>query len=138
MQWSDVQFDPPRRTLRQFAGLSLVVFGGLAAWSYFAKGQVISSALLATLALGIGLPGLARPRLVRPVYVGAMILAFPIGWVVSRLLLAILFYGVVTPMGLVFRLTGRDALRLARPPGRATYWLPKPAPDDLRSYFRQF
>ena len=138
MQWSDIQLDPPRRTLRQFAGLSLVVFGGLACWGYFAKGRVTSSAVLATLAIAIGLPGLVRPRLVRPVYVGSMILAFPIGWAVSRVLLATLFYGVVTPMGMAFRLSGRDALYLARQPGRATYWMPKPAPADLRSYFRQF
>jgi hypothetical protein len=138
MQWSDIPFDPPRRTLRQFAGLSLVVFGGLAGWNYFAKGQVVSSAVLAVLAVAIGLPGLVRPRLVRPVYVGAMILAFPIGWVVSRLLLAILFYGIVTPMGLVLRLSGRDPLRLARPAARTTYWVAKPEPADLRSYFRQF
>ena len=32
MQWSDIQFDPPRKTLRQFAGLWLVFFGGLALW----------------------------------------------------------------------------------------------------------
>jgi hypothetical protein len=138
MQWSDITFDPPRRTLRQFAGLSLVIFGGLAGWNYFAKGEVVSSAVLATLALAIGLPGLVRPQLVRPVFVGAMILAFPIGWLVSRVLLALLFYGLVTPMGLVFRLTGRDALRLARRPEQTTYWMPKPAPADLRSYFRQF
>ncbi len=138
MQWTDISFDPPRRTLRQFAGLALIVFGGLAGWNYFAKGQVVSSAVLAVLAVAIGLPGLARPRLVRPVYVGAMILAFPIGWVVSRLLLAILFYGVVTPMGLVLRLGGRDPLRLARPAARTTYWMAKPEPADLRSYFRQF
>jgi hypothetical protein len=138
MQWSDIQFDPPRRTLRQFAGLALVVFGGLACWDYFAKGRVTSSAVLAILAIGIGLPGLIRPRLVRPVYVGSMILAFPIGWAVSRVLLALLFYGVVTPMAMGFRLSGRDALHLARRPGRPTYWMPKPAPADPRSYFRQF
>jgi hypothetical protein len=138
MQWTDIPFDPPRRTLRQFAGLSLVIFGGLAVWNYFAKGQVVSSAILAALALAIGLPGLAWPRLIRPVYVGAMIAAFPIGWVVSRLLLAILYYGVVTPMGLVLRLSGRDALRLARLAERTTYWMPKAAPTDVRSYFRQF
>ena len=28
MRWSDIQFDPPRKVLRQFAGLCLVFFGG--------------------------------------------------------------------------------------------------------------
>ena len=32
MHWSDIQFDPPRKVLRQFAGLWLLFFGGLALW----------------------------------------------------------------------------------------------------------
>ena len=37
MQWSDIQFRPPEKTLRQFAGLWLVCFGGLAAWEWFGR-----------------------------------------------------------------------------------------------------
>src|SRR5271157_3715771 len=32
MQWSDIQFHPPSKTLRQFAWMWLACFGGLAAW----------------------------------------------------------------------------------------------------------
>jgi hypothetical protein len=64
--------------------------------------------------------------------------AFPLGWLVSQLVLAILFYGVFTPLALVFRLIGRDALALKKPSGEATFWRPKPTPSDPRRYFRQY
>ena len=62
----------------------------------------------------------------RPIYVGWMVLAFPIGWTVSQAMLALMFYGLFTPIGLLFRLIGRDPLQLSRRSGLETYWTPKP------------
>ena len=138
MRWSDIPFDPSRATLRQFAGLWLVFFGGLALWQGLVRGQTGLAALFAVLALTIGPLGLLRPGWVRPIYVGWMVLAFPIGWTVSQVMLALMFYGLFTPIGLVFRLLGRDALHRARRPGVESYWTPKPAPAGPKSYFRQF
>ena len=138
MQWSDIQFRPPEKTLRQFAGLWLVCFGGLAAWEWFGRHHANPSIALAALALTIGPLGLVWPRLLRPIYVAWMVLAFPIGWTVSQVMLAIMFFGLFTPIGLVFRLIGRDALQRNRQPERESYWEPKPAPADLRRYFKQF
>ena len=67
-----------------------------------------------------------------------MVLAFPIGWTVSQVMLAVMFFGLFTPIGLVFRLLGRDPLHRTRRPGLESYWAPKPAPADLRRYFKQF
>ena len=39
MQWSDIPFHPPRKTLRQFAGLWLVFFGGMALWQALVRGH---------------------------------------------------------------------------------------------------
>ena len=138
MQWSDIQFDPTTRTLRQFAGLWLVFFGGLGLWEALGRGHSALGAGLAVAAVAIGLPGLAFPGLLRPIYVAWMVLAFPIGWTVSLIMLAILYYGLFTPIGLVFRLIGRDALQRTRRPGLETYWTPKPTPTDPRRYFKQF
>ena len=52
-------------------------------------------------------------------------------------MLAVLFYGLFTPVALLFRLIGRDALSLRRRAGTASYWKPKPAAPAVRSYFRQ-
>jgi hypothetical protein len=138
MQWSDIQFSPSAKTLRQFAGLWLACFGGLALWEGFIRGHATTAAVFFTLALAVGPLGLVWPSVVRPIYVAWMVLAFPIGWAVSQLTLALLFYGLFTPIGLVFRLIGRDPLHLARPQGVETYWSRKVTPADPRRYFQQF
>jgi hypothetical protein len=138
MRWSDIPFSPEPRTLRQFAGLWLAFFGGLAAWQGLMRGRPGLAAALAVLAVVVGGLGLMRPALVRPIFVGWMVLAFPIGWTVSLLLLGLVYYGLFLPIGLAFRLAGRDALALRPRPGATTYWAPHAAPADVRRYFRQF
>jgi Saxitoxin biosynthesis operon protein SxtJ len=138
MRWSDIQFDPPRKTLRQFAGLWLVSFGGMALWQGLVRERAGLASLLAVLALTIGPLGLARPDWMRRIYVGWMILAFPIGWTVSQVMLAVIFFGLFTPIGFLFRLLGRDPLHRTRRPELESYWAPKPTPTDLRRYFKQF
>jgi len=138
MRWSDIPFAPSSRTLRQFAGLWLAFFGAIACWQAFTSGNSILIFGLAVLAVAIGVPGLIKPLWIRPIYVGWMVLTFPIGWTISHILLAIIYYGVFTPIGLVFKLMGRDALRLLPRPNETTYWVPKCMPVDVRSYFKSF
>ena len=137
MQWSDVDFRPEPRKLRQFAALWLVCFLGIAAWRAFRE-DYTSAAVWAALAMTIGPLGLAFPRMVGPIFVGWTVLAFPIGWVVSNVILAALYFGLFTPVALVFRLMGRDALQLKRRTDSTSYWSAKPMPTDKRRYFRQF
>ena len=138
MQWSDIQFRPPTKTLRQFAALWLVCFGGLAAWEGFVRGHSTLAAIFAVAALTIGPLGLLQPQALRPIYVGWMVLAFPIGWTISQAILALMFYGLFAPIGLFFKLIGRDPLHRAQRPGLETYWAPKASPADPRRYFKQF
>jgi hypothetical protein len=138
MQWSDIKFDPSRKTLWQFAMLWLVFFAGAAFWQEFVRGQTGPALIFAALAFTIGPLGAARPEYVRPIYVAWMVLAFPIGWTMSQLILALMFYGLFAPIGLLFRLLGRDPLDRARCPDANSYWTPKPAPADVKSYFKQF
>jgi hypothetical protein len=138
MRWSDIPSSPPPRTLRQFAALWLIAFGGLAAWQGLARGRAGLAAGLAVAAVAVGGAGLARPALVRPIFVGWMVLAFPIGWTASLLLLGLVYYGLFAPLGIAFRLVGRDALLLRPRPGAPTYWTPKAEPADVRRYFRQY
>jgi hypothetical protein len=138
MRWSDISLDPPPKTLRQFAGVWLIVFGGLACWQGLVRDRLAPALALGALALAVGPLGLAKPQAVRWVFVAAQVITFPIGWVVSQAVLVLLFFGLFTPMGLAFRLLGRDALDMRRKQDLSTYWTPKPAAADLRSYFRQF
>jgi hypothetical protein len=136
MTWTDIPRNPSRSMLRQFAGLWLLFFGGLGCRHLLGQDPMAGWLLLA-LALGAGIPGLIRPQLLRPVFVGWVIAVFPVGWLISRLVLGVIFYGVFTPLGLWFRFKRRDALRLRRG-AAASHWMPKPTPASVASYYRQF
>src|SRR5262249_18312796 len=136
MQWSDIQFSPSNRTLRQFAGLFLLVFGAMAVVELTLRHRPQLALIYGVLAGAIGALGVLYPPSVRFVYVPWSVVGFPIGWVVSTLVLAVLFYGVFTPLGLVFRASGRDVLTRRRAQVDS-YWSPKPAARTAREYFRQ-
>ena len=53
-------------------------------------------------------------------------------------LLALVFYGLFTPLGLLFKITRRDRLRRRFRADRSTHWIPKEQPTDMRRYLRQF
>jgi membrane protease YdiL (CAAX protease family) len=59
--------------------------------------------------------------------------------VVSPIVLMVLFYATVTPIGLLMRATGKDPLRLHRDVAAASYWIarrpPGPAPDSMKHQF---
>jgi hypothetical protein len=137
MNWSDIDFRPPERMLRQFAVLWLVVFASVA-WliSREAGWQTLSTVLL-LVGLVVAATGLVVPRAIRPLFVGLTVIVFPIGWMVSRLILAAVFYLVVTPIGLILRLTGRDPLERRRP-AEGTCWKSKKQPESSESYLRRF
>jgi hypothetical protein len=132
------QGPPPlsNRLLRQFAGLWLL-FCGLVTWMEYTRDRLLTALVFAGLGLAFGPPGLVRPQAIRPLFVFLITITQPLGWVVSHVLLAVLYYGVVTPLGLVFRLAGRDILCRRQAAGQDSYWTPKPIPTDVRSYFRQ-
>lgn len=136
MEWRDAIAPPRPAVLRQFAVLSLAVFGGLAAWRALV-GQVDGwTALWAVLGGGIGGLGLWRPEAIRLVYQAWMVAAFPIGWTVSRLILAAVYFLVFTPLAVAMRLAGRDVLGLRRRNSRS-YWSAPGRARTARDYLRQ-
>ena len=138
MHWSDLPLSPRDRDLRQFAALWIAFFSGLAAWQGFVRSHALLAWLLFGVAIAVGMLGLWRPRSIRPIYVGWLVLAFPIGWTVSHVILAAVFYLVFTPVALVFRVMGRDALQLRRTADTDTYWSRKPQAEHPRRYYQQF
>ncbi len=136
MQWSDVIAVPSRKILREFSGLWLIFFTGLAGWRVWHGNTGRVTVALAVVGVVLGVIGLLQPRVMRPIYTGWMIVAFPIGWVVSRVMIAVMFFGIITPFAYVFRMMGRDALRLRRPQ-TTSHWLPKAATSKVEDYFRQ-
>jgi len=62
-------------------------------------------------------------------------LAHALGWLNARILLSAVFWGLLTPVGLLARIGGWDPLRLKR--GFASGWVPYPA-RDAKHYERMY
>ena len=148
MPMIEINLAPSRRHLRVFGAGALVVFGALGAWLFFAHrlfgfevaaptAEVVAYALWALAALA-GLLAAAAPAGLRPLYIALSVVSLPIGWVVSHAVLALVYYGILTPIGLVMRLCGRDPLCRKFDPQARSYWVDRPAPRDVKRYFRQF
>jgi len=85
-----------------------------------------------------GLLALAVPVVLVPLYLTLMAISLPIGWVVSHVLMAVMFYGVLTPIGIVFKLLGRDPMHRKIDRNAATYWIRRPEHIDPKRYYRQY
>jgi hypothetical protein len=138
MKLPDALLNPNPKSLRQFAVGWLVFFFGMAGYQFGAHDRTTLALWLGGVAIaGYGLYRL-RPSLFRWVFVGWMRLAFPVGWLSSQVALAIMFYGVITPTALLFRMLRRDRLGLRKPRGASSYWAPRNRSTDVRRYFRPY
>ena len=132
-----IQWNPSTKQLRQFAGIWFPAFCGLVGWSIGHKTGHWSEVEIGWVLAGLlSVGGLVLPALIRPIFVGLILLTFPIGWVVSHLLLGLIFYGVVTPIGLILRISGHDPLQLKKPGGN-TVWKTSVGKTDATRYLRQ-
>ena len=130
--------NPSARDLRSFARLWLPLFVfaiGAVLWFRFERPVAALAVWIAGAVVAAA--ALASQPIARRVFVGLMIATYPIGLVVSTLALAVLFYLVITPIGWVMRLAGRDPLRLADRT-RASEWVPYHQNDDPKGAYRQF
>lgn len=135
----DLDLNPDRKTLRRFGLAGFLVFGALAALGHWTWGfPPVVNAILAALALISGVCAWLAPTGNRPLYVLLTVVFYPVGLVVSYVALAILFFGILTPVGLLFRLIGRDALRRGYDAKATSYWIPRSDQPEPRRYFRPF
>ncbi len=142
----DLDLKPSDNKLRQFGFVAFVAFGGLAicAWSeilmfgFSLGGARIPIAAFLAVAASLGaVSSLCCPRANRFPYVAVTILTYPIGVVVSYAILLLLFFGVLTPTGLLLRLFGRDPMNRGLSPAAGSYWCEARPARDRTSYFRQ-
>jgi hypothetical protein len=137
MKWSDLPLKPTARVLRQFSVAWLLLFAALAARQGLLRHQPSAALALGLVAL-LGGVGLFKPGAIRWLFIGATVAAFPIGWAVTQLMLMIMFFLVLTPLALVFRLMRRDELQLRQAPGRPSYWTARGAPPEPGRYLKQY
>ena len=138
MSLIEINRNPSRRELLVFGALLFVFFGVIGAVLRFRFGW--SGAAAAVWGTGFFLAAahfLIRP-LRRPLYLTWMYAAFPSGRAVSHLVLAAVYFLVLTPIGLTMRLLGNDPMNRRIEREKATYWSDRKTERDPARYFRQF
>ncbi len=78
------------------------------------------------------------PSIRKPTYLAWIYSVVPIGWVVSHVLLGVVFYLVVTPVGLAMKALKYDPMHRTLDPAAKSYWIKRESQVDNSSYFRQF
>ncbi len=129
----EINWKPTDRQLRQFGGIAVVALPMLALiWR--ASTPVIGT--MAGIGAVVGVVSFLFPKAVKPLFIGLSVAAIPIGIVMAEVILFSVYLFVFVPMGIVFRLMRRDALKLQKSE-TDSYWQKKCQPRNAASYFRQ-
>lgn len=126
-----------KKELREFAltvGSVLAIFGALAWWRHKGFYPFFIGGGLGLIAAGFLIPSVLKP--IQKLWMG---LALVMGAVMSRVILSILFYLVLTPLGLAARLAGKQFLDLKFKEAKTSYWIERPrlkkVPADYEKQF---
>jgi hypothetical protein len=132
------ELDTSPGNLRKFGLVVGGVFGLLAVWFWW-RGKAFYPYLLIP-SISLAVFGLIWPKVLKQVYLAWMSLALVLGLIVSTALLTILFYLVVTPVGLVARLSGKDFLSRKLDPNATSYWIvrDRSTSRQMKDYEQQF
>jgi hypothetical protein len=127
--------DPPVPSDRSFGFTFAVVLALAGAWMLWSARDyfyVPFSASLVFLAAALLFPGILHP-----LNVAWMRLGLLLNRVVSPIVLGIMFFGILTPVAMVMRIRGRDALQRRADPARPSYWIVRNPPGPEGSSFAQ-
>ncbi|MCH8204309.1 MAG: hypothetical protein IID09_04050 [Candidatus Hydrogenedentes bacterium] len=103
-----------------------LIRGDLATWPFYVSGAFL-------------VLGLAAPAALKPVFVVWMKFALVLNWIMTRLLLSIVFFLMITPTRLLMRIFSDDPLKRRFEPDAASYWEePDEQPDDPARYENMF
>ena len=126
-----------KKDLRSFA-VTLGVFFGLAGAFLFWRGKAHSFIGLSVSSFFLAF-GFLAPQFLKPIQKIWMTLALLMGWVMTRIILTVLFYGLITPIAQLARLSGKKFLNTAFREDVNSYWMirkQKEAPKE--NYEKQF
>jgi hypothetical protein len=138
MSLVEINWNPEKRELRKFGLIAVVVLGVAGIILRFVFGAAVLWAVLPGAAgLCIFLITFVSAKAGRIIYLALTFAALPIGLVMSVLLMGVFYFLVLTPVGLVFKIMGRDTLARRFEPDAPTYWTPRRGADDPERYFHQ-
>ena len=114
------------KELRKFGLMVGGIFCAIGLWPALFRGQPLRSwALIVGVLLLV--PALTIPRVLAPVYRVWMLVGEALGWINTRILLGVVFFLVITPMGVVRHLLGKNTMRRSFDPDVESYRVVKRA-----------
>lgn len=135
----EINWSPNRKELRKFGIISLIASVLIALLLYILKGLGIQwAAVILFVGLIIFISSMISFKVTRGIYLGLILVTMPIGLAVSLTLMAIFYFLLLTPLGLLFRLMGRDALGRKFDSNTKSYWIVRRPPENPDRYFHQF
>lgn len=139
MSLIEINLHPSHKELRNFAAIALIASAIISSLLYVLKGLAIQwVAIIFAAGFIIFISSLVSIKIARIIYLSLILVTFPIGYVVSFILLAAFYFLLLTLLGLFFRLIGRDSLCRKFDLNAKSYWLSRQSPKNLDSYFHQF
>jgi hypothetical protein len=133
----DINWNPSQRELRVFSAL-LLAFAGLLGYMSIAGESPRAAMTIWGVGLLLGGGGLLRPKAILIVYRVWMALAYPIGFVLSNLILGTVYYVVITLTGIVMRTIGWDPMARRIDKSATSYWVPHKPPASVSMYFKEY
>jgi hypothetical protein len=135
----EIEWHPGPRQLRIFGFAALVASGIVAVLLRLVIGIAVP-VVLVIFAVGVAIfaCSFVSLKLTRAIYIGLAVAAMPIGLAVSFILLTAFYFVLLTPVAILFRLIGRDALSRRFDPTANSYWRTHRPPQSLERYFQQF
>jgi hypothetical protein len=139
MSWINEEYrnlDQSPKALRSFGflvGSVFLLLGALFVWRHRGAGWPFVS-----IGAVLVVAGAAIPKALQWVHAFWMMIAVMLGWVVTRILLTIVFFLVVTPVGLLQRVFGKRAIEVDFRASAASYWqarTARPAPEEYEKQF---
>jgi len=123
-----------KKDLKSFGftiGFILIIMGGFLL--YKEKELFIYFASIGSIFIGLGL---IAPVALKPIYKIWMIFAVIIGWIMTRVILSVLFFSIITIIGIFTRLLGKDFLSL-KTDNRESYWNIRNSEQELNQDFEK-
>ncbi len=134
----EINKNPSKRELAWFGVIVALFCGLVGALLYWRFGLHTSAYVVWTLGAALTLVYQAIPPIRRSLYVAWLYLFFPLGWLLSHLVLGVIYYLVITPTGLIMRMLGRDSMGRRFDAEAETYWVKRDPNIKPSRYFRQF
>jgi hypothetical protein len=130
--------EPTSKELRLFGAMLATFSSLLGGLALYHTGSWTVAIMIWSAGLLLSIFYYAVPNAQAIVFQAWMTVVFPIGWLISHALLALIYYFVMTPIGLVLRLWNRDLLQGKWDSSASTYWVAYRSHKDVQRYFQQF